>query len=52
MDSGKRIKQLEEEVRRLREKEKKLEHDLSLYKQIFQHLHQQFENMKKEILKR
>lgn len=43
-----RIKELEEEVKRLREKEKKLEHDLNIYRQIFDHLNSQFEEMKKE----
>ncbi len=52
MDSDERIKHLEEEVKKLREREKKLEHDLGLYRQIFSHLRQQFEDMKKELLKR
>jgi len=46
------IKELKSEVARLREKEKKLEHDLQLYRQIFSHLKSQFETMKKELLKR
>ncbi len=50
MDSGKDTKHLEAEIKRLKEKEKKLEHDLDLYRQIFSHLKQQFELMKKELL--
>ncbi len=50
MGSDKHIEHLEAEVKRLKEKEKKLEHDLDLYRQIFSHLKQQFENMKKELL--
>jgi predicted nuclease with TOPRIM domain len=52
MDSDERIKRLEEEIARLREKEKKLEHDVALYRQIFDHLKAQFEEMKRELLKR
>ena len=48
MDSD-RIKALEEEVRNLKEKEAKLEHDLGLYRQIFSHLRQQFEQLKREL---
>ena len=51
MGSDKKIKHLEAEVKRLKEKEKKLEHDLTLYNQIFSHLKAQFENMKKELMK-
>jgi hypothetical protein len=52
MDSDERIKRLEAEILRLREKEKKLEHDVALYRQIFEHLRNQFEQMKREIGKR
>ena len=52
MDSDEKIRHLEAQVRSLKEKEKKLEHDLNLYKQIFAHLRSQFEEMKKNILKR
>ena len=52
MDSDKKIKHLEDEVSRLKEKEKKLERDLNLYKEIFSHLKHQFEEMKKELLRR
>lgn len=52
MGSDDRIRQLEAEVKRLKDKEKKLEHDLSIYKQIFAHLRTQFEHMKHELLKR
>jgi len=51
MDSDK-IRQLKEEVKRLKDKEKKLEHDINLYRQIFSHLKNQFDNMKKELLKK
>jgi len=50
MASDDKIRTLEAEVARLKEKEKKLEHDLSLYKQIFSHLKSQFEDMKRQIL--
>lgn len=43
-----KIKELEAEVKRLKEKEKKLEHDLGIFRQIFNHLNQQFEELKKE----
>ena len=52
MVSDDKIRHLEAEVTRLKEKEKKLEHDLALYKQIFAHLRSQFEHMKHEILKK
>jgi predicted nucleic acid-binding Zn-ribbon protein len=50
MDSDERIRRLEGEVERLREKEKKLEHDLALYREIFTHLKKQFEEMKRQLL--
>jgi hypothetical protein len=52
MDSDERIRHLEAELIRLREKEHKLEHDVALYRQIFDHLRSQFEEMRKELLKR
>jgi len=52
MDSDERIKSLEKEVERLREKELKLEHDLSIYKDIFAHLKRQFEEMKRQLMKK
>jgi len=51
MASNEKIKHLETEIHRLKAKEKKLEHDLALYRQIFTHLKAQFEQMKQEILK-
>ena len=43
-----RIQELEEEVNRLKKKEQQLEHDLNVFRQIFDHLNSQFEEMKKE----
>jgi hypothetical protein len=39
---------LEKEIAHLKEKEKKLEHDIAIYREIFSHLKYQFEQMKKE----
>jgi predicted nucleic acid-binding Zn-ribbon protein len=50
--SSDRIKQLEQEVARLKEKEVKLEHDLEIYRQIFLHLKVQFEEMKRQLIKK
>jgi len=52
MDSDERIKSLEAEVTRLKEKEKRLEHDLGVYRQIFSHLKAQFEQLKMELLRK
>ncbi len=52
MVSAEKLRQLESEVKRLREKEKKLEHDLALYREIFAHLKSQFEDMKRQILQK
>ncbi|MGM5483184.1 MAG: hypothetical protein ACQESF_06995 [Nanobdellota archaeon] len=43
-----KIKDLETEVERLKDKEKKLEHDIKIFRQIFDHLNKQFEKIKKE----
>jgi hypothetical protein len=52
MASDERAKHLEAEIVRLREKEKKLEHDLALYRQIFEHLKAQFDEMKRELTRK
>lgn len=49
MGSDERIKELEAEVERLKQKEKKLEHDVELHRQIFRHMKTQFEEMKKQL---
>jgi hypothetical protein len=52
MTPEERIKHLEAEVRQLKEREKILMHDLSIYSQVFIQLKQQFEQMKRELLKK
>ena len=51
-DQEHRIRKLEEEVDRLKKREESLMHDLEIYKQVFSHLKEQFEKMKKELTKR
>jgi chromosome segregation ATPase len=48
-DLSKKVKELEAEIERLRQREKKFEHDIAIFQQVFHHLKQQFEQMKKEI---
>ncbi len=48
MNKDQRIKQLEEKVKHLQEKEKKLKHDVEIFKKIFDHLHKQMQEIKKE----
>jgi predicted nucleic acid-binding Zn-ribbon protein len=52
MTHEERIKHLEAEVQKLKEREKTLMHDLSIYNQVFSQLKLQFEQMKKELLKK
>ncbi|MEM4267562.1 MAG: hypothetical protein QXK37_01895 [Candidatus Woesearchaeota archaeon] len=52
MDLNNKIRELEEEIKRLKEKEKKLEHDIDIFNQVFHHIKKQFEDMQKEILKK
>ncbi|MFW6013653.1 MAG: hypothetical protein ACOCQG_00610 [Candidatus Nanoarchaeia archaeon] len=51
MNKDDKIRKLEEEVNTLQEKEKKLRHDLGLYKKIFDELKKQMEDMKKDLKK-
>ena len=52
MTPEERIRKLEAEVERLREKEKILIHDTQIYKQVFNHLVKQFEDLKRQLGKR
>ncbi len=47
-----RIKELEAEIKRLRQREKQLLENMKIFRQIFSHLHAQFEELKKEVQKR
>jgi hypothetical protein len=52
MDSNKRIKELEAEIDRLKQKEKRFEHDIAIFHQVFDSMKKQFEQMKRELLKK
>lgn len=52
MTPEEKVKHLESEVQKLKEREKTLIHDLSIYKELFEHLNKQFEDMKRELIKR
>lgn len=43
-----RAEQLEAEVKILKEREKKLEHDVEVFRQIFEHMKKEFEKIKKK----
>ncbi len=47
-----KITALEHEVSRLKQREKDLEHDIIILKQVLKHIHDQFEEMKKQLLGR
>ena len=47
-----RIRHLEEEVQRLKQREKTHMHDISIYKEVFTHIKHQFEQLKKELLRK
>ncbi|MBN2457720.1 hypothetical protein JXB31_01155 [Candidatus Woesearchaeota archaeon] len=52
MSNEEKIRQLEAEVDRLKQSEKVLMHDLEIYKQIFKHLSEQFEELKRSFNRR
>jgi chromosome segregation ATPase len=49
MDLSKRIKEMEQELIRLKTKEAHIEHDIKIFHQVFNSLKSQFEQMKKDI---
>ena len=49
MDSSKKIKELEQEIELLRQKEIRLEHDIKIFHQVFESMKAQFEQMKKDL---